>query len=140
MAQDRDATDRALRPTRPIAFLRRVAGPAWRLVGIVAVLEVSQRSSGQARRVNVIPVDLDGRTYVLSYGGVTEWSRDLRAAPRGYLERRGKRWAFTAVEVDGVEKERVIQRYLRGTGPLKKDYYRRPDPTDHPAFRLEPVQ
>ena len=131
------ATGAALRPTRLVAFIRRVAGPVWRVVGRAAVIELVGRRSGKTMRVSVIPVDLDGNTYVLSFGGVTEWSRNLRAAPQGNLVRRGKKSAFTAVEVADEERERVIARYLAGTGPLKKDFYRRPDSADHPTFRLE---
>ena len=140
LEQSDRVTGAALRPTRLVAFLRRVAGPVWRLVGIAAVLEVTGRRSGRTLRVNVIPVDLERRAYVLSFGGVTEWSRNLRAAPQGYLERGRKRWAFTAVEVSGDERKRVIARYLAGTGPLKNDFNRKPDPADHPTFRLEPTQ
>jgi deazaflavin-dependent oxidoreductase (nitroreductase family) len=140
MARLDGVTDPALRPTRLVALLRRAAGPAWRAVGIAAVLEVSGRRSGKTHRVNVIPVDLDGRTYVLSFGGITEWSRNLRAAPRGHLQRRRRKWAFTAVEVSGDERERVISRYLAGTGPLKNDFNRKPDPAEHPTFRLDPAQ
>jgi deazaflavin-dependent oxidoreductase (nitroreductase family) len=137
MAQVDDAAAQALRPTRLIAFIRRVAGPGWRRSGRAAVLEVTGRRSGKTQRVTVIPIDLEERTYVLSYGGVTEWSRNLRAQPLGFMERRRKRWAVKAVEVRGDEQARVIVRYLAGTGPLKRDFYRKPDAADHPTFRLE---
>lgn len=133
------APSAALTPTRPVGFIRRIAGPIWQLLGIVAVLEVVGRKSGTTRRTSLIPVQLDGTTYLLAFGGVTEWARNLRAAGRGEIRRKGKKQAFTAVEVDGDERERVIARYLRGSGPIKKDFYRRPNGSDHPTFRVQPI-
>ncbi len=139
MDQRREAQSPALAPTRGVAFIRRVAGPIWQLVGIAAVLTVADRRTGTPRRVPLIPVKVDGDWYVLSFGGVTEWSRDLRAAGRGELRRSGRTQTHTAIEVDGDERDRVIAAYLRGSGPVKKDFERRPDPADHPVFRLEPL-
>jgi deazaflavin-dependent oxidoreductase (nitroreductase family) len=116
-----------------------MAGPIWQLVGIAAVLEVPGRRTGTPRRVSVIPVKLHGATYLLAFGGVTDWARNLRAAGRGVLRRRGRTQAFTTVEVDGEERDRAIARYLPGSGPLKKDFDRRPEPADHPTFRVEPI-
>ncbi|MEX2547146.1 MAG: deazaflavin-dependent nitroreductase, partial [Chloroflexota bacterium] len=78
-------------------------------------------------------------TYLMAFGGVTEWARNLRAAGRGELRRRGRTQAFTATEVDGDERDRAIARYLAGSGPIKKDFYRRPGAADHPTFRVEPI-
>lgn len=87
----------------------------------------------------VIPVALDGRIYVLSFGGVTNWARNLRAAGHAHLRHKGRAREVKAVEIDGPERDRVIAKYLAGSGPIKKDFYRRPDPSDHPAFRLDPI-
>jgi deazaflavin-dependent oxidoreductase (nitroreductase family) len=130
----------ALAPTRPVALIRRLAGPLWKRVGIAAVLEVAGRRSGRPLRVTVIPVRLDGSLYLLSFGGITEWARNLRAAGRGELRHKGRTQAFTAIEIVGDERDRVIARYLSGSGPIKKDFYRRPAAADHPTFRLEPIQ
>jgi deazaflavin-dependent oxidoreductase (nitroreductase family) len=139
MDQRPDGASRALAPTRGVALIRRIAAPIWQLVGIAAVLTVVDRRTGRPRRVPLIPVKLEGLWYVLSFGGVTEWSRDLRAAGRGELRRRGRTQTFSAVEVEGEERERVIAKYLRGSGAIKKDFDRRPDAADHPAFKLEPL-
>jgi hypothetical protein len=55
---------------------------------------------------------------VLSFGGVTEWARDLLAAGRAELRHMGHTEVFTAVEVEGDERQRVIARYLRGSGAV----------------------
>lgn len=130
----------ALAPTRPVALIRRMAGPIWSRVGIVAVLEVPGRRSGTPLKVSVIPVKVDGESYLVSFGGVTNWAQNLRAAGRGELRRMGRTQAFNAIEVDGAERDRAIAKYLAGSGPIKKDFNRRPNATDHPVFRLEPIQ
>ena len=129
----------ALAPTRGVALLRRLAGPIWQVIGVTAVLTVADRRTGTPHRVPLIPVKVDGKWHLLSFGGVTEWARDLRAAGRGELPRKGRTQAFTAIEVEGDERDRVIAAYLRASGPVKKDFYRRPDAADHPVFRLEPI-
>jgi deazaflavin-dependent oxidoreductase (nitroreductase family) len=103
-------------------------------------LTVVGRRSGAPREVRVIPVTVDGTRYLLSFGGVTEWARDLRAAGRGELRQRGRTYAFTAVEVDGDERDRVIAKYfVAGSGAVRRDFDRRPNEADHPTFRLEPI-
>ena len=126
----------ALAPTRATAILRRLAGPLWLRTGITAVLEVDGRRTGRTVRVMLIPVKLDGAIYLLSFGGVTNWARNLRAAGRGVLRHRGRSQTFTAVEVDGAERDRVIAKYLAGSGPIGKDFNRRPTAADHPTFKL----
>lgn len=91
------------------------------------------------QRVMVIPVNLDGLTYVLSFGGVTSWAQNLRAAGHALLRYKGRTREVMAIEVEGPERDRVIAKYLAGSGPIKKDFYRRPDPDEHPTFRMDSV-
>ena len=91
----------ALPPTRTVRLIRRIAGPIWQFAGVAAVLHVPRRRSGTIRRVALIPVTVDGTKYLMAFGGVTEWARDLRAAGKGELRHKGRTMAFTAVEVDG---------------------------------------
>jgi deazaflavin-dependent oxidoreductase (nitroreductase family) len=133
-------TDAALPPTRVVALIRRVARPIWVRIGIVATLEMSGRRTGKPLRVSVIPVKLDGATYVMAFGGATDWALNLRAAGGGELRRRGRTTAFTAIECEGDERDRVIAAYLtRARGPIRKDFDRRPNAADHPTFRLQQV-
>jgi F420H(2)-dependent quinone reductase len=129
----------ALSPTRPVALIRRLATPIWRRVGVVATLVVPGRRTGTVIRVNLIPVKIDGATYLLSFGGVTEWARNLRASGTADLRYRGATHSFTAIEVEGPERDRVIAKYLAGSGPIKSDFYRLPDSADHPTFRMVPT-
>jgi len=135
-----------LSPSRGVAFFRRVAGPIWLRMGVTSVLEVRGRHTGRPIKVTIFPVEVDGTRYLVSFGGITDWVRNLRAAGRCELRRRGRTETFTAVEVDGAERERAIAAYLGRLGPIrrdrdpvKKDFDRLPNAADHPTFRVEPT-
>ena len=135
-----------LSPSRGVAFFRRVAGPIWLRMGVTSVLEVRGRHTGRPIKVTIFPVEVDGTRYLVSFGGITDWVRNLRAAGRCELRRRGRTETFTAVEVDGAERERAIAAYLGRLGPIrrdrdpvKKDFDRLPNAADHPTFRVEPA-
>ena len=126
----------ALEPSRSIAVFRRMSGPLFRRAGIYVVLEVPRRVSGTTQTVTLSPVKLDGELYVVAFGGHTDWALNLRAAGRAKLRRGRRANECAAVEVFDAERDRVIAKLL-AVGALKKDYNRRPDAADHPAFRLE---
>jgi deazaflavin-dependent oxidoreductase (nitroreductase family) len=126
--------------SRAIALSRRLLGPIWLRVGFTAMLEVPGRQTGTARRVALLPIEVDGTTYLLSQYGVSEWVRNLRAAGRGELRRKGRSQAFTAVEVDGAERDQVIAAFHAKTPKqFTSDFAQRPEATDHPTFRVDPI-
>ena len=128
-------------PSRSLALIRRVAGPIWLRIGFVAVLTVPGRRTGAPVQVTLFPVEVDGSWYLLSQYGVTGWVRNLRAAGRGELRRKGRRETFTAIEVDGDERDRVIAAFHAKTPkPLSRDFDQRPRAADHPTFRMEPTR
>ncbi len=130
----------ALAPTRPVALIRRVASPLWLRIGMAAVLEVPGRRTGMPRRTTIIPVDIDGTMYLMGFTGVTGWVQNLRAAGSCKLRRKGRTDPFTAIEVDGDERDRVIAAYLaRLPGFIRQDFARRPGSADHPVFKVEPI-
>jgi deazaflavin-dependent oxidoreductase (nitroreductase family) len=134
-----DARD-SLTASRWLAFNRRIAGPIWRRVGLTAVLEVPGRSSGTPVHVTLAPWEVDGTLYLMSQYGVTDWVRNLRAAGRGELRRKGHTQAFTAIEVEGSERDRVIATFHKRTPkPFRGDFDQRPGAADHPTFKLEPI-
>jgi hypothetical protein len=76
----------------------------------------------------------------MSQYGVTGWVRNLRAAGRGELRRKGRTETFTATEIDGDERDRVIAAFhSRMPKPFSRDFDERPSPADHPTFRMEPT-
>jgi deazaflavin-dependent oxidoreductase (nitroreductase family) len=119
---------------------RRILGPIWGRAGFTAVLTVPGRRSSTAHQATLFPVDLDGVTYLISQYGVSGWVRNLRAAGRGELRRKGRSSRFTAVEVDAPERDRVIAAfYAKTPKPFRRDFEQLPDPADHPIFRVDPI-
>lgn len=129
-----------LAPTRAVALIRRVGDPVFMATGVGAVLTVKGRRSGQPRQVKLIPVELDGTSYLMAFQGVADWVWNLRASGSCEIKRRGRTKGYTATEVVGDERDRVIAKYLsRLPSPVKSDFGRRPDPVHHPVFRVEPI-
>ena len=140
MAQGPQVVSPALSPTRRLVLIRRLLRPIWLRVGLAAVLEVPGRRTGTPLQVSLIPWEVEGTWYLMSQYGVTDWVRNLRAARRGRLRRRGRTETFIAIEVDGEERDRVIAAFHAKTPkPFKKDFDRRPDAGDHPTFTVEPI-
>lgn len=111
------ASDRYLAPDW---FTRRIANPiVVRLVhaGVnvrgARELHVRGRTSGEWRTVPVNPLELDGRRYLVSPRGLTQWSRNLRAAGAGRLRHRRRVEEFVASEVADADKAPIIRAYLR---------------------------
>ena len=128
------------RRSRFIAISRLMFGRIWLRVGMTAQLDVRGRRTGAPHRTVLLPVDVGGTTYLLSQYGVSEWVRNLRAAGLGELRRKGRVASFTAVEVDGAERDRVIATFhAKAPKPFRADYEQRPDPADHPTFRVDPI-
>jgi deazaflavin-dependent oxidoreductase (nitroreductase family) len=128
-------------PSRQVALFRRVFGPIMMRVGIFAVLEVPGRRTGTPLHLTLAVWEVEGNTYLLSLYGVSEWVRNLRAAGGGELRRKGRTEAFTAIEVDGDERDRIIAAfYAKADRWLKKDFDRLPGAADHPTFRVEPIR
>ena len=98
---------------RPAAFTRHLANPlAMRLGGHgVATLTVPGRRTGEPRKVPVIPVDVEGSRFLVSPYGESDWVRNLRAAGKGELSRKGQTETFRATGVTAEERESVIARY-----------------------------
>jgi hypothetical protein len=86
-------------------------------VGGAVVLAVPGRVTGQVRTVPLTPVTIDGRRYLISPRGETDWVRNLRAAGGiGALRTGGEPERVRAVE-QGVEAAvPVLQAYVRGLG------------------------
>jgi len=129
----------ALSPGRALALFRRVFGPIMLRVGIFAVLEVPGRRTGLPRQVTLALWEVDGAWYLMSQYGATDWVRNLRAAGRAELRRKGDTETFNAIEVEGDERDRVIAAFrAKADRLLSQDFDRLPGAADHPTFRIEP--
>jgi deazaflavin-dependent oxidoreductase (nitroreductase family) len=111
-------------------------------------LAVRGRKSGELRTNPVNPFELDGRTYLLSPRGTTQWVRNLRAAGgEGELRSGRKVRRFRATEVPDSEKLPLLRLYMDKWAWEVKGFFgidadapdeelRRIAP-DHPAFVLD---
>jgi deazaflavin-dependent oxidoreductase (nitroreductase family) len=132
------AVSTALPPTRTVALVRRVATPIWRQVGITSEVAVQGRRTGAPVKATIVPAKIDGTLYLVSFGGTSDWVCNLRTAWRGELRTKGRAASFTATEITGPERDRVIATYRgRLPGPFRRDFDRRPGAGDHPVFRVE---
>jgi len=112
-------------------------------------LEVRGRKTGLARRTPVNLLSLDGRQYLVSPRGETEWVRNVRA-DGGKLDLLlgSKRQHYRGEEVADADKVNVLRGYLRrwkaevgvffdGVGPDSTDEEIRAIADKHPVFLIE---
>jgi len=142
-AHDMDDTFPTTRPApfiRTPPFVNRLVSPLIMRLGVATTLVVVGRTSGRARRVPVAPIEVGGLRYLVASQGLSHWARNLRAVGRGELRRRGGVEPFVAFEVDGAERDRVVDAY-EAAAPryVRKLFDRIPAPDDHPTFRIEPL-
>jgi len=125
---------------KPGWITRRVFNPlAMKLNAFgTATLVVRGRTSGEERTVPVIAVELDGARYLVSTRGESDWVRNVRAAGRVELRRKGASESLTAVELPVEERPPILTAYRAKAGREVEGYFKKlPDPADHPVFRLE---
>jgi deazaflavin-dependent oxidoreductase (nitroreductase family) len=90
-----------------------VIGRLGRSPGGAQLLEVRGRKSGQVRSTPVNPIEVDGRRYLLSPRGETQWVRNFRAAGEATLRVGGRRDSIVLVrELSDAEKPAVLRAYL----------------------------
>ncbi len=77
------------------------------------VLYVRGRKSGEWRSTPVNPLSLDGKRYLVSPRGQTQWARNMRAAGGGELRVGRRVERFTATELADDVKPAVLREYLR---------------------------
>jgi deazaflavin-dependent oxidoreductase (nitroreductase family) len=140
MDQPPDVANKALSPNRVIRLGRRLFGGLMRRAGLSIILEVPGWRTGTPVRVTLAPWEIDGTRYLMSQYGVTHWVRNLRAAGGGRLRYKDHTESVRAVEVDGDERDQVIEAFrAKADKFLNRDFDRLPSPADHPTFRLEPT-
>jgi deazaflavin-dependent oxidoreductase (nitroreductase family) len=132
---------------KPQAFTRHVVNPlVSRLhTGGVATLTVPGRRTGRARTVPVIPVEAGGIRYLVSPYGESQWVRNLRAAGKATLARKGKVETFQPSEVAVPGRAAIIAAHRKVCGRTVDPCFtnpcftKLPDPSDHPVFRLDEI-
>ena len=110
------------------------------------VIETKGRRSGQARSVPVNIVDYEGRRYLVSPRGESEWVRNVRADGGRAVLRHGQRTPVQLEELPAGERAPVIQKYLRENAMATKQHFGIDPKSDiaeferiaalHPVFRI----
>ena len=111
-----------------------------------ALLTVTGRTSGEPRTTPITIIERDGERWIQSPFGEVNWVRNLRAAGRGTLTRRGHSEVVAAVELDPGEAAHTYKRILGSFPPMIRGYFDvRPDSPlaafereapRHPIFRI----
>ena len=123
----------------PGFLMRRLVNPIARAVGVPTLI-VRGRISGREISIPVSPFEFQGDRYVVAGRGETQWARNLRVAGRCELRIRWRRRPHRATELRGADHQVVIAAYLDHLGRLAPSFLAdRPNPADHPIFRLEPT-
>jgi deazaflavin-dependent oxidoreductase (nitroreductase family) len=130
---------------RAVAGLTRLGVSVWGS----RVLEVRGRSSGEWRQTPVNLLTVDGRRYLVSPRGHSQWVRNMRVSGGGRLRIGPRSETFTATELLEDElKAPVLRAYLKrwkaevgvffdGVGPDSSEEQLRAAAPKHPVFRLE---
>ncbi len=87
------------------------------------MLETKGRRSGQLRSVPVNIVDYEGRRYLVSPRGESEWVRNVRADGGRAVFRHGKREPVRLEELPASERAPIIQKYLRENAMATKQHF-----------------
>jgi deazaflavin-dependent oxidoreductase (nitroreductase family) len=115
------------------------------------VLAVKGRTSGQWRTTPVNLLNYEGRRFLVSPRGETQWVRNLRAVGTGELRLGSRAEPFRGRELADDEKVPVLRAYLKrwkaevgiffeGTGPDSSDDEIRAIAARHPAFEVLAVE
>lgn len=91
--------------------LRWLAEAGVSIAGTTAV-RVRGRRTGTPRGVVVNLLEIDGRRYLVSPRGATQWSRNARAAGELEMGPRWRRRRIRLLEVDDDAKPPILRRYL----------------------------
>jgi deazaflavin-dependent oxidoreductase (nitroreductase family) len=126
-----------------VALMTRVGISVWGS----RILRVRGRKSGEWRSNPVNLLTFEGKQYLVSPRGHTQWVRNIRVTGGGELRLGSKVQAFSAVEIPDAEKAPIMRAYLkrfsfevgmffkgvRADSP-EEDLVR--IAPDHPVFRL----
>ncbi|OBB55713.1 hypothetical protein A5757_04270 [Mycobacterium sp. 852013-51886_SCH5428379] len=94
------------------AVIHRLAEAGVSIAGTRAV-RVRGRKTGTMRGVVVNVLSIDGRDYLVSPRGNTQWARNARAAGEVEIGPRWRRRTVRLAEVADLDKPHLLRRYLQ---------------------------
>src|SRR2546421_8861613 len=84
---------------KPDAFTTKVLQPLVNAFSMTPTLTVRGRSSGKAHTVSVLPIEVEGKRYLVAPRGDTQWARNLRAVGEADLKLGRERMHVKATEI-----------------------------------------
>ncbi len=123
-------------------FNNRVMNPLLSAFRLAPSIRVRGRKSGKLYTMPVLPLDHEGKHYLVAPRGDTHWARNLRAAGSGELRWKGRNEPFSATEIPASERRPLVDAYVRQYGSkyggfVAKEFAALPNPEDHPVFLIE---
>ncbi len=116
---------------------RKLLNPLAKSLGIASTLAIRTRRTGRVQTLPVNVFDHDGREYLVSVRGESQWVLNLRAAGACELRRRGVTRTLSVHEVPPAERAPIVEAYRRRWAAQVSRFFRQlPDPADHPVFVL----
>jgi deazaflavin-dependent oxidoreductase (nitroreductase family) len=82
------------------------------MIGTTSLLTVRGRKSGQLYTIPVLPVERDGRRWLVAPYGTMQWVRNIRAAGTATLTRGRRSETISVIEVPAHEAAPVLKNYL----------------------------
>jgi len=112
------------------------------------VLAVRGRKSGEWRTVAVNPLEFEGKRYLVSPRGVTEWVRNIRVSGGGELRLGSRTQQIHVSELPDSDKPPLLRHYLKrwkfevgqffeGVGPDAPEADLQRIAANHPVFRIQ---
>src|SRR5881392_4379351 len=81
-------------------FNNKVVNPLMAALGLAPALSVRGRASGRRYTMPVLPLEYEGKRYLVAPRGNTHWARNLRAVGEGELRVGRKTTHFKASDPD----------------------------------------
>ena len=124
-------------------FNNKLMNPLLTALGLAPALTVQGRTSGRRYTMPVLPLDYEGKRYLVAPRGNTHWARNLRAVGKCELRAGGRRVRFAATEIPVEQRGPLVAAYVQKYGRkyggfVAKEFAALPDPADHPVFLIEP--
>jgi hypothetical protein len=106
---------------------------------LIAKLSVRGRKSGRWRTVPIVVLQREGRRYLVSYRGGSDWALNLEVSRTARLKTKAGPEEIEVEEIPIAERPPLLAAYVAEFGkmPTVAPVFRAlPDAADHPVFRI----
>src|SRR2546425_1288905 len=97
-------------------FNNKVVNPLMTALGLAPALTVRGRASGRSYTMPVLPLEYEGKRYLVAPRGDTHWARNLRAVGECELRAGGRKRRFTAREIPAAQRAALGAAYVQRDG------------------------